>query len=210
MLAAKVYGARFGIGEDSFVLVRRHPAGRSFHPDAGAGRLRRPNPAGGARPSSGMKAASRTVHDQMEATDSGVLEPRALRVCCTRATGAGPTRAATRSPRRSWATCRRSVARSSGQRSDRGGDRRRHHHREGHRGRGPHLRRPAAPQASPARARQPEGHRLPDGTPQPVSLTHKGRADQAIGYLAWPTTDYWANRSGRSTPTSWAKSWNCA
>jgi zinc protease len=26
-----------------------------------------------------------------------------------------------------------------------------------------------------------------------VDLTHKGRADQAIGYVAWPTNDLWAN-----------------
>jgi zinc protease len=34
---------------------------------------------------------------------------------------------------------------------------------------------------------------FPAGAPQPVTFTHKGRADQAIAYLAWPTTDYWAN-----------------
>jgi zinc protease len=34
---------------------------------------------------------------------------------------------------------------------------------------------------------------FPDGVTQPVTFTHKGRADQAIGYLAWPTTDYWAD-----------------
>ena len=27
----------------------------------------------------------------------------------------------------------------------------------------------------------------------PVILTHKGRADQAVGYIAWPTSDYWAD-----------------
>ena len=34
---------------------------------------------------------------------------------------------------------------------------------------------------------------FPAATPQPVVLTHKGRADQSIGYVAWPTTDFWAN-----------------
>jgi len=28
---------------------------------------------------------------------------------------------------------------------------------------------------------------------QPVVLTHKGRGDQAIGFIAWPTSDYWAD-----------------
>lgn len=26
-----------------------------------------------------------------------------------------------------------------------------------------------------------------------IQLTHKGRADQAVGYIAWPTADYWAD-----------------
>jgi zinc protease len=34
---------------------------------------------------------------------------------------------------------------------------------------------------------------FPAATPQPIVLTHKGRADQSIGYVAWPTTDFWAN-----------------
>lgn len=34
---------------------------------------------------------------------------------------------------------------------------------------------------------------FPKGAPAPVTLTHKGRADQAIGYIAWGTTDYWAD-----------------
>jgi zinc protease len=34
---------------------------------------------------------------------------------------------------------------------------------------------------------------FPAPTAQPVRLTHKGRADQSIGYIAWPTNDLWAN-----------------
>ncbi|WP_293899762.1 pitrilysin family protein [Phenylobacterium sp.] len=34
---------------------------------------------------------------------------------------------------------------------------------------------------------------FPKGSAQPVVLTHKGRADQAIGYIGWGTTDYWVN-----------------
>ena len=34
---------------------------------------------------------------------------------------------------------------------------------------------------------------FPKGAPTPVMLTHKGRADQAIGYIAWATTDYWTD-----------------
>jgi zinc protease len=31
---------------------------------------------------------------------------------------------------------------------------------------------------------------FPQATTQPVRLTHKGRPDQAVGYVAWPTTDF--------------------
>ncbi|QQQ18261.1 insulinase family protein [Brevundimonas vitis] len=31
--------------------------------------------------------------------------------------------------------------------------------------------------------------RFPAGTPQPVQLTHAGRPDQALGFIAWPTVD---------------------
>lgn len=34
---------------------------------------------------------------------------------------------------------------------------------------------------------------FPAANTQPLLLTHKGRADQAIGYVAWPTNDLWAN-----------------
>ena len=34
---------------------------------------------------------------------------------------------------------------------------------------------------------------FPAGAATPVALTHKGRGDQAIGFVAWPTTDLWAN-----------------
>ncbi len=34
-----------------------------------------------------------------------------------------------------------------------------------------------------------EIRRFPAGTPEPLSFTHTGPADQALGYVAWPTTD---------------------
>lgn len=48
----------------------------------------------------------------------------------------------------------------------------------------------------PAPARTSDAQRqvgFPDGRATPLPLTHKGRADQSIGYVAWPTTDFWAN-----------------
>jgi zinc protease len=34
---------------------------------------------------------------------------------------------------------------------------------------------------------------FPKPTPRPLVLTHKGRADQALAYIAWPATDFFAN-----------------
>jgi zinc protease len=50
------------------------------------------------------------------------------------------------------------------------------------------------PRAAPAAL--PDAQRrtgLPSPNAQPVVLTHKGRADQAIAYMAWPTSDFWAD-----------------
>jgi zinc protease len=35
---------------------------------------------------------------------------------------------------------------------------------------------------------------FPAANAQPLTLTHKGRADQAIGFVAWPTEDMWVDR----------------
>ncbi|MDO8379988.1 pitrilysin family protein, partial [Phenylobacterium sp.] len=45
------------------------------------------------------------------------------------------------------------------------------------------------PAADPARRQVA----FPTGVATPVQRTHKGRADQAIGFLAWPTNDFFAN-----------------
>lgn len=50
------------------------------------------------------------------------------------------------------------------------------------------ARKPAAP--PPPAARQ---LRFPAGTSTPVLRTHKGRADQALAYAAWPTQDFFAD-----------------
>ncbi|HZZ66556.1 MAG TPA: insulinase family protein [Phenylobacterium sp.] len=47
-----------------------------------------------------------------------------------------------------------------------------------------------APQPVPAAQR---AIAFPAATATPLLLTHKGRDDQAIGYMAWPTNDLWAN-----------------
>ena len=48
----------------------------------------------------------------------------------------------------------------------------------------------------PAPTPPPDSERqmgFPQGAAQPVVLTHKGRADQAIGFVAWPAPDFWSN-----------------
>ena len=49
---------------------------------------------------------------------------------------------------------------------------------------------PTAPTPPPASA---VGVAFPAPVAQPVVLTHHGRADQAIGYMAWPAPDFFAN-----------------
>jgi zinc protease len=48
---------------------------------------------------------------------------------------------------------------------------------------------PPRPAATPAPAAAREV-RFPAGVKEPVRLTHKGRADQAIAFIGWPTSDY--------------------
>lgn len=51
----------------------------------------------------------------------------------------------------------------------------------------------ALPQRRDAPAPAVQGVAFPKGVAQPVTLVHKGRADQGVGYIAWGTTDYWTN-----------------
>ncbi len=50
---------------------------------------------------------------------------------------------------------------------------------------------PTRPDAAPAPG--PLKAAFPPPSPSPVVLTHKGRADQAIGFIAWRTTDFFAD-----------------
>jgi zinc protease len=48
--------------------------------------------------------------------------------------------------------------------------------------------------ALPPRAEAPartDAIRFPAGTPEPVRLTHRGRADQGLAYIAWPTQGFY-------------------
>lgn len=50
---------------------------------------------------------------------------------------------------------------------------------------------PRAPSAPPPAASLRTG--FPAPLAQPLVLTHKGRADQALAYMAWPALDFWAD-----------------
>jgi zinc protease len=55
----------------------------------------------------------------------------------------------------------------------------------------------ALPPRGPDAAHAPgaDQRRFPAGTPEPVQLTHTGPAEQALGYIAWPTTDAVGDRT---------------
>ncbi|MDO8900085.1 MAG: insulinase family protein [Phenylobacterium sp.] len=52
------------------------------------------------------------------------------------------------------------------------------------------------PRAEPAGPSSAAGVAFPEPTAQPLRRTHKGRADQSIGYVAWPSTDFFADPQG--------------
>jgi zinc protease len=191
VLAAKVYGAQFGAADDAFVLsgaTRTEDLPTEL--EVLAGYVSDP----GWRPEAfqRLKASGKTIHDQYDATDSGVL---------ARDLGGllhDGDRRWTFPSREGIADAR--LADLEGQVA-------------------PDLAtgaievvivgdvRPEAAIAAvartfgalpprPAPAIAPEAERqigFPTPTAAPVALTHKGRADQAIGYIAWPTDDIWAD-----------------
>jgi zinc protease len=191
VLAAKVYGAGFGVTDDAFVL-----SGGTRTDDLPtqlqvlAAYLAEP----GWRPEAfqRLKTAYATAHDQLEATDSGVLQ-RDL---------AGLVR----SGDRRWTyPSREEIAEAS--LADLQAQIQQHLARD-----------PvevvivgdttveaavaavaqtfgALPARDAPRAFAPAERtlRFPAGGGEPVVLTHKGRADQSIAYVAWPTTDVWEN-----------------
>jgi zinc protease len=190
-LASKVYGGRFSITDDAFVLSGATRTGdTATQLQVLAAYLTEPawREAAFAR----IKAAARTVNDQYESTDNGVMArdlPGLIHSGDRRWTF--PTReeiaAADLAQVRSAVTpdlatgpvevvivgditvdqAIQTTAATFGALPQR-----------------------AAPTAVPAAERAVA---FPKGAPTPVTLTHKGRADQAIGYIAWGTTDYWAN-----------------
>jgi zinc protease len=191
VLAAKVYGARFGVGEDAFVfsgstrtqdLPTQMQVLTAYVTDPGwrGEAFKR------------QQEQAKSVHDQMEGTDGGVMGRELSGLLH------GGDRRFT-FPSRDDLT-RAKLADLQAQI-------------------GPHLTNdpievvivgditvdkaidavaatlgslPPRPASAPAPAEQ-RVVGFPAANAQPLLLTHKGRSDQAIGYVAWPTNDLWAN-----------------
>jgi zinc protease len=190
VLAAKVFQANFGVGDDAFILsgsTRREDLETQLQVLAAYASEPGWRPQGLER----IKNAFRTIEDQFQATDSGVLArnlqgllhsgdrrwtfPGKDEIAATKIADLeaqiGPH--LTGDPIEvvvvgdiSVEDATAMVARTFGALPPR----------------------KAEPPLSPAQVHVA----FPAANASPLLLTHKGRADQAIGYVAWPTTDFWA------------------
>ncbi|WP_374468889.1 M16 family metallopeptidase [Phenylobacterium sp.] len=191
VLASKVYGTGFSIGDESFVLsggtrtddlptqlqvLAAYVAEPGWRPEA----FQR------------LKAAGRTIHDQYEATTSGVLsrdlggllhsgDPRWTFPTREEIAGAQLQELQAQiAPHLAAGAVEvvivgdttvdkavEAVARTFGAL-------------------------PRRPDVKPAADSQRQV-RFPAPVSEPVVLTHKGRPDQSVGYIGWPTTDFWEN-----------------
>lgn len=191
VLADKVYGARFGFGDDAFVfsgatrtadlptqmqVLAAYVAEPGFREEA----FQR------------LKTAGKTIHDQYESTDSGVLS-RDLSGLLH-----GGDRRWTFPSREEIAGAR--LEDLVGQVAPHLADGRREVVIVGDITVEDAIAATAAtfgalpPRPDPAPI--PDDKKqvgFPKGGGPALVLTHKGRADQSIGYVAWPTADYWAD-----------------
>ncbi|MGH6965192.1 MAG: M16 family metallopeptidase [Phenylobacterium sp.] len=191
VLASKVYGARFGIGDDAFVLSGSTRTG-DLSTELQVLTAYVVEPGWRTEAFERQKGAGKTIHDQAESTDQGVMGislPGLLHSGDRRFTFPSREEIAKAQP----ADLKAQI--------------------------GPHLASdpievvivgditvekatdavartfgalPARNPEQPVAASQKQ-IAFPAPTPRPVVLTHKGRADQSMGYVAWPTTDFWAN-----------------
>ncbi|HEX4709377.1 insulinase family protein [Phenylobacterium sp.] len=191
VLADKVYGARFAVGEDAFVLSGSTRTG-DLPTEMQVLTAYVADPGWRAEAFKRQQTAGKTVHEQMEGTDGGVMSRELSGLLHS-------------GDRRFTFPSKDDIAKA--QLGDLEAQV------------GPHLakdpievvivgditvdkaidavaRTLGSLPARQAPAPVPAGQRLvpfPAATAQPVGLTHKGRGDQAIGYVAWPTNDLWAN-----------------
>jgi zinc protease len=191
VLASRLYGARLSVTDDAFVLSGgTRPADLPTQMQVLAAYLT--EPAWREAAFQRLKGAAKTIHDQYDATDQGVL--------------ARDLEALLHSGDRRWtfpsrdeiananlADVRDPIMRGLSQGSIEVvivGDVTVEQARDAVAATFGALPPRPDPSLPPADARRVA---FPGGAPTPVVRTHKGRGDQAIGYLAWGTTDYWAN-----------------
>ncbi|CAN5720851.1 insulinase family protein [soil metagenome] len=191
VLARRVYGAQFSIGDDAFVFSGgTRPDDLDIQLQVLAAYVAEP----GWRPEAfaRLKSASKTFHDQYESTDSGVLSRdlgALLRSGDER--WVFPSRAEMAEAKLADLKDEISPAIASGPiEVVIVGDVTVEKATELVAATfGALPQRQAPPPADPAKRQVA----FPAGVTTPVERTHKGRADQAIGYLAWPTTGFFAN-----------------
>ena len=190
VLASRVYGAQFGVTDDAFVLSgTTRPEDLDTQLQVLTAYAAEPGWRGEAFKR--LQAAGRTIHDQYEATDSGIvtrdlaglLHPgdmrwafpsrdqiagaklEAFKAQIAPSLADGPIEVVIVGDT-TVEKATEAVARTFG----------------------------ALPARSPtqiAPAQRQVG--FPGGADKPVVLTHKGRADQSIGYIAWRTNDFFAD-----------------
>jgi len=191
VLASKVYGARFAVGEDAFVLSGSTRTG-DLPTEMQVLTAYISDPGWRSEAFKRQQTAGKTVHDQMEGTDGGVMSRELSGLLHS-------------GDRRFTFPSRDDIAKA--QLADFQAQV------------APHLANDpvevvivgdiTVEKATDAVARTlgslparrastpvPQTQRaigFPAANNQPLHLTHKGRADQAIGYVAWPTNDLWAN-----------------
>lgn len=191
VLAANFYGASFGISDDAFILSgNTRPSDLTVQMQILTAYLTEP----GWRPEAfeRLKTSGKTIHDQYEATDNGVLQRDlgallhsgdARWVFPTKDEIANARLEAFKSdvmPAMAAGAIEvvvvgdidvdkaiEAVAATFGALPTR----------------------PESPPPAPSQL----DVRFPMPVPEPVSLHHKGRADQATGFVAWPSIDFYAN-----------------
>lgn len=191
VLASKTYGARFSMGDDAFVLSGSTRTG-DLPTELQVLAAYVSDPGWRSEAFKRQQNAGKTVHDQLESTDAGVLRRELSGLLH------GGDRRFTYPGRDDIAKAQLADLKAEVE---------------------PHLANDPIEvvivgditvdkaieaisrtfAALPARAAdQPlsdDARRMgfPAPTAQPLTFTHKGRPDQAIGFIAWPTTDLWAN-----------------
>lgn len=190
VLASRVYGVRLRVGDEAFTLSgSTRPEDLDVQMQVLSAYLT--DPAWRAEPFARIKAAGATIHDQYEATAGGVL--------------ARDLSGLLRSGDRRWTFPTKTEIAEANLEALKG-------QLSGPLDEGPievvivgdttvekaidavaRTLGALPPRPTPASPPVTTGVRFPEPSPQPLRRTHTGRDDQSIGYVAWPSTDFFAD-----------------